>query len=136
MLTCRHHHFHQPNHILVSQPLQELDLAHGRDGEPLLFALHPDPLERHKGVGIHVPRLVHFTIRALTDTVEALVHFTRGEVVRWLRVNLRVGLGMRRRGRSRRYSPVGACFSNRVNGLSWIVGSRRGGSLLGLLLVP
>lgn len=79
----------------MPQVLQQLDLANGRDREPVLLRLHPDPLQRDERARLDVLRLEHLAIRPLADLDQSLVQLSRrqcrcGCVGRWCELRFRL----------------------------------------------
>ena len=73
VLTLRDHHLVQLYDVLMPQALQQLDLAHRSNREPVLLLLHPYPLKRDMHPVVCVLRLVHLPERALANLTDDLV---------------------------------------------------------------
>ena len=48
----------------MMNPLENLDLPHGGDGEALFLIFHLDALEGHHLLGLPIPRLIHHPTNA------------------------------------------------------------------------
>lgn len=63
------------DNVFVPQRLQQLNLAHGSNGEAVLLALHPYALERHFRVIYSVDGFVHLAESALTNLANDCIDF-------------------------------------------------------------
>ena len=73
-LAVGHHHLIQRHDILVPQGLQELNFAHGSDGEAVALSLHTDLFEGNHNSSAGIPRFPYLSESTFTDLVEAVVH--------------------------------------------------------------
>lgn len=66
-LILLNHNLQEADNIMVAEVLEQLDLAHGRDGKSILFAFHSNLLKCDLSLGVNMNSFEHFAVRACAD---------------------------------------------------------------------